>query len=156
LYARILISLFEYGEARTLYDTLSAIQAKLLNKKLDDPQIKTALVHVAAELTAKHGLKVASLTLETASILLKVIRNAKDSEFCLRFEAYRGLTQVMKGAGKACSEVILKDILKQAKVGLSDRFYLAQAASIQVIDIERLMYTVVRRIIHSFSFTFVG
>ncbi|KAJ3190081.1 hypothetical protein HDU85_000372 [Gaertneriomyces sp. JEL0708] len=132
LVARCLILIYSKGDTRTLFDTLSALQGMVANKKVEDMSLRIAAVHAIGALTEAHGSKVLSLCAETAIILVKLIKNAKEVDIPLRYEITVALTRCLRGTGKSVNEQQLKDIVKIAKAGGADKLPLIRSASLEL------------------------
>ncbi|KAF7731917.1 hypothetical protein EC973_007748 [Apophysomyces ossiformis] len=79
------------------------------------------------------GNKVLSLFGETANILLKIIKTSS-LPLILRLEAVNAFTLLLRGAGKAATEVTLKDLMKQLKHALVDKALVMRVASAQCMQ----------------------
>ncbi len=77
------MSLYTFGETRTLFDTVSKAQSSLNNKKGDDAAIKRCLANLIGLLSETHGLKIVSLFAESLNVLLKLYKNAKEMDVIL-------------------------------------------------------------------------
>ncbi|KAI9012871.1 armadillo-type protein [Gaertneriomyces semiglobifer] len=132
LVARCLILIYSKGDTRTLFDTLSALQGMVANKKVEDMSLRIAAVYAIGALTEAHGSKVLSLCAETAIILVKLIKNAKEVDIPLKYETTVALTRCLRGTGKSVNEQQLKDIVKIAKAGGADKLPLIRSASLEL------------------------
>ncbi|KAI8836363.1 armadillo-type protein [Chytridium lagenaria] len=118
---RILSLVYQQGETRSLFDFIANLHSHYANKKLDDPQIKIALVHCVGSLSENVGEKVLSLYPESTAMFLKGLKLTRDTDLGLRYEAIRALSQSLSVGGKTLSEATVKEILKLSKAGLSDK-----------------------------------
>ncbi|KAI9492675.1 hypothetical protein BDB00DRAFT_420321 [Zychaea mexicana] len=79
------------------------------------------------------GSKVLSLFAETAAHLNKVIKTS-NNPLLLRLEAVNAFTLLLKGAGKAATEPILKELTKHLKHGLVDKALVMRVACAQCMQ----------------------
>ncbi|KAL7334523.1 hypothetical protein PS15p_200133 [Mucor circinelloides] len=79
------------------------------------------------------GGKILSLFAETALIFLKVLKSSS-SPLLLRLETITAFTLLLKGAGKAATDQILKDLMKQLRNGLVDKALVVRIASAQCMQ----------------------
>ncbi|KAI8923137.1 armadillo-type protein [Entophlyctis helioformis] len=134
LIARLFVALYSKGDPRTLFDTIVAAQNALGAKKLDDLAIKLALVHCLGVLTEAHGSKVMSLFGETASIYIKILKNARDTDVPIRFETLQAASRALTGAGKAANDSTIKDLARFAKNGISDKLPIIRQAAAELYE----------------------
>ncbi|KAJ3175180.1 hypothetical protein HDU87_006415 [Geranomyces variabilis] len=132
LISRCLVILYTNGDSRTLFDTLSGVQTMMSAKKVDDLTIRLSTIHCVGILTEAHGGKLLSLFPESLTQLMKHYKNAKESELALRYESLIALERCLKGAGKGANEAMTKDLVKLAKLGITDKLPLIRAASIEL------------------------
>ncbi|KND00764.1 uncharacterized protein SPPG_03877 [Spizellomyces punctatus DAOM BR117] len=134
LISRCLVVIYMNGDSRTLFDTLSAVQGMMVNKKLEDPSLRIAAVYCVGILSETHGGKLMSLFPETVTSLLKLYKNAKESDVALRYETIVALTRSLKGAGKGATDVMVKDIVKVAKACVADKLPLMRIVSVELLQ----------------------
>ncbi|KAI8814722.1 armadillo-type protein [Cladochytrium replicatum] len=134
LIARCMVGIYSGSDTRTLFDTIVGIQNLINGKKDMDPAIRLAAIHCIGAITEAVGGKVLSLFGETTSALLKIIRSAKEAEIPLRFEALTALSRSLRGAGKGASETLIKDVVKQAKVSLTDKTCLIRSCGAELLE----------------------
>ena len=132
--ARSFVYLYSNGDCRTLFDTLAACQNILANKKLDDQAVKLAVIYTVGVLTETHGAKVMSLFPETASLYIKVLKNARDTEVPLRYETLKASARAVRGAGKAANDATIKDFYRYAKNGISDKLPIIKCVSAELLE----------------------
>ncbi|KAI8907094.1 armadillo-type protein [Powellomyces hirtus] len=132
LISRCLVILYTNGDSRTLFDTLAAVQVIVSNKKVEDASIRLSAIHCVGVLTEAHGGKLLSLFPETVTQLMKHFKNAKESDLALRYECLVALERSLKGAGKGAIDTMTKDLVKLAKVGITDKLPLIRAASVEL------------------------
>lgn len=132
--ARCLVLVYKQGDPRSLFDSFVWLQTQLnlFSGKNQILEVKLALVHTIGLMTSQHGSKLISLFPETINLLFKILKGAKDIELTTRFEVFRALTISIKGAGKGVTEVMLKDLFKFAKYGLSDKYPCIKIAAARV------------------------
>ncbi|KAJ3062300.1 hypothetical protein HDU98_001818, partial [Podochytrium sp. JEL0797] len=118
---RIFVFVYVNGDARTLSDTVGALQNILSAKKIEDSSIKLAAIYCLGVVTEHVGLKVNYMFAETANLLIKMIKAARDSEIGLRHEVLVACARCLKGVGKSVTEPMWKDLLKYGKLGLTDK-----------------------------------
>ncbi|KAJ3020660.1 hypothetical protein HKX48_000454 [Thoreauomyces humboldtii] len=114
----------------SLFDTLSAVQTIVANKKLEDLTSRLSAIHCLGVLTEAHGGKLLSLFAETVTLLQKIYKNAKDAE--VRYECLVALERSLKGAGKGANDTMSKELVKLAKAGMVDKLPLIRGASIEL------------------------
>ncbi|KAJ3311971.1 hypothetical protein HDV04_003467 [Boothiomyces sp. JEL0838] len=129
LIANCLNTIYRKGDTRTLFDTLSKIQQHMNSKKLDDPAIKIALIHCIGSVSLEHGSKVMSLFAETCSIFQKVLKYAKDADVNLRYETLIALGNAVRGAGRGANDATVKELVRLANKGISDKLPIIRKAS---------------------------
>ncbi|KAL2916610.1 hypothetical protein HK105_203722 [Polyrhizophydium stewartii] len=134
LIARCLVMMYHKGDQRSLFDSLAAAQTMLANKKLDDPAVKIAIIHCIGVLTESHGAKVMSLFAETANLLIKALRSARDTDVALKYETFKALSRVLAGAGKGASDATVKDLMRFAKAGISDKLPIVRRVSAELLS----------------------
>ncbi|KAJ3149761.1 hypothetical protein HDU89_003518 [Geranomyces variabilis] len=132
LISRCLVILYTNGDSRTLFDTLSGVQTMMSAKKVDDLTIRLSTIYCVGVLTEAHGGKLLSLFPESLTQLMKHYKNAKESELALRYESLIALERCLKGAGKGANEAMTKDLVKLAKLGITDKRPLIRGASIEL------------------------
>ncbi|KAJ3163191.1 hypothetical protein HDU86_002360 [Geranomyces michiganensis] len=132
LISRCLVILYTNGDARTLFDTLSGVQTLMSAKKVEDSSIRLSTIHCVGVLTEAHGGKLLSLFPESLTQLMKHYKNAKESELPLRYECLIALERCLKGAGRGANEAMTKDLVKLAKLGITDKLPLIRAASLEL------------------------
>ena len=120
--ARCLVLIYKQGDPRSLFDSFVWLQNQLNGVSSKDAQVKLALVHTIGCMTCHHGSKLLSLFPETINLLLKILKGVKDLDLSTRVETLKALTNSIKGAGKGVTDVMLKDLFKFAKYGLSDKY----------------------------------
>ncbi|KAL5034281.1 hypothetical protein BDV3_003842 [Batrachochytrium dendrobatidis] len=132
LIARTFVLIYHKGDQRSLFDTLAAIQNLLSNKKSDDPAVRVALIHCIGVLTESHGVKVMSLFAETAIILTKSFKSAKDADITTRYEIIKAISSSLRGAGKGATKILLKEFVRFAKLGITDKLPIIRMASAEL------------------------
>ena len=80
LYARVFVLIYQFGESRSLFDTVSLIQNQLAAKKIEDYTIRCCLVHILGSISEIHSSKVTSLLSESFIILTKIFTKCRESE----------------------------------------------------------------------------
>lgn len=156
LIARCLVRLYDRGDTRSLFDTLAGLQG-LLAKHLPLPSppsgpptaIKLyatrflralritvlilthyrSLLQSIGLLTEAHGSKLLSLFPESLGLALKALKGARDADIPLRHAALIALSRSITGAGRSTPEQSLKEILKYARSGLTDKYAIIKRAS---------------------------
>ncbi|KAJ3252081.1 hypothetical protein HK103_001848 [Boothiomyces macroporosus] len=134
LIANCLNTIYRKGDTRTLFDTLSKIQQHMNSKKLDDPAIKIALIHCIGSVSLEHGSKVMSLFAETCSIFQKVLKYAKDADVNLRYETLIALGNAVRGAGRGANDATVKELVRLANKGISDKLPIIRKASCKLLE----------------------
>jgi hypothetical protein len=132
--ARCLVLVYKQGDPRSLFDSFVWLQNQLntFSVKNQNVDAKLALVHTIGLMTFHHGSKLISLFPETINLLVKIIKGVKDSELTTRTQVLKAITISVKGAGKGVNEVMLKDLFKFAKYGLSDKYPCIKIAAARV------------------------
>ncbi|CEG80418.1 hypothetical protein RMATCC62417_14760 [Rhizopus microsporus] len=133
LIGRCYIILYTRGDTRTLFDTVTALHSLIAANKNIDKETKIAAISTTGAIMGATGSKVLSLFAETATLFLKVIKNS-NNPLILRLETIAAFTLLLKGAGKAATESILKDLMKQLRHGLVDKALVMRAASAQCLQ----------------------
>ncbi|KAL4206381.1 hypothetical protein CU097_005637 [Rhizopus azygosporus] len=133
LIGRCYIILYTRGDTRTLFDTVTALHSLIATNKNIDKETKIAAISTTGAIMGATGSKVLSLFAETATLFLKVIKNS-NNPLILRLETIAAFTLLLKGAGKAATESILKDLMKQLRHGLVDKALVMRAASAQCLQ----------------------
>ncbi|KAI7871589.1 armadillo-type protein [Spinellus fusiger] len=133
LIRRCFVLLYTRGDTRSLFDTVTALHSLVGASKNIDKETRIAAVSATGAIMGAVGGKLLSLFPETASILLKVIKTSSHP-FILRLEAVMAFHLLLKGAGKASTEPILKDLTKQLKNGLMDKAHAMRVASAQCMQ----------------------
>ncbi|KAI8913251.1 armadillo-type protein [Gorgonomyces haynaldii] len=134
LIAQCFNNIYTNGDPRTVFDTIAAIQNILNNKKLTEPSIKIACVHVVGCLTEKHGQKVLSLVPESCTIFLKFYKAAKEQDIPMRYETLKSLGLALRGASRGCSDQIAKDITKTVRYSITDKYPIIRSVSAEVTE----------------------
>ncbi len=83
-------------------------------------------------LSEHHGSKLLSLFPESINLFLKCLKSARDTDISLRYECLLSLTRALKGAGKAATDSMIKEIQKYAKYGIYDKYIIIKSVSAQV------------------------
>lgn len=132
--ARCLVLVYKQGDPRSLFDSFVWLQNQLnaFSAKNQNVEAKLALAHTIGLMTFHHGSKLISLFPETINLLVKILKGAKDSELTTRAEVLKAITISIKGAGKGVTEVMLRDLFKFAKYGLSDKYPCIKIAGARV------------------------
>ncbi|KAG1462345.1 hypothetical protein G6F46_004337 [Rhizopus delemar] len=120
-------------DTRSLFDTITALHSLIGANKNIDKQTKLAAISTTGAIMGATGAKVLSLFAETAALFLKVIKNSSNT-LLLRLETVTAFTLLLKGAGKAATEQVLKDLMKQLKNGLVDKALVMRIASAQCLQ----------------------
>ncbi|KAJ3413597.1 hypothetical protein HDV05_007822 [Chytridiales sp. JEL 0842] len=134
LISRIFIILYSRGETRSLFDTVVAIQGILNAKKPEDVSVRIAATYCLGCVMEQFGNQVLSLFGETANIFLKALRYAKEPEIALRRESLVALARTLRGAGKAASDSVIKDITKLARNSLTDKSQIIRASGSELLE----------------------
>ncbi|KAI9348643.1 armadillo-type protein [Obelidium mucronatum] len=132
--ARIFATIYTKGDARTTSDTVGALQNILVAKKLEDGAIKLAAIYCLGVITEHVGSKVSYMFAETASLLLKSLKAARDSEIGLRHEIFSSFCRCLKGVGKSVTDAMWKEWLKYGKSALTDKAALIRADGAQLLE----------------------
>ncbi|KAG1384801.1 hypothetical protein G6F60_002658 [Rhizopus arrhizus] len=133
LIGRCYIILYTRGDTRSLFDTITALHSLIGANKNIDKQTKLAAISTTGAIMGATGAKVLSLFAETAALFLKVIKNSSNT-LLLRLETVTAFTLLLKGAGKAATEQVLKDLMKQLRNGLVDKALVMRIASAQCLQ----------------------
>ncbi|TDL16333.1 clathrin-coated vesicle protein [Rickenella mellea] len=133
LVARCLVVLYTRGETKTMFDTLQAFLKITGEFKVYDRDInKVAAFYCVGELMTAFGAQVMSFMSEIASTALKTLRSSSSSVL-LRFHSLVTLKKSLTTAGRAVTDQVMKDILKQTKSSLSDKSLPVQRAAADVL-----------------------
>ncbi|KAG1473645.1 hypothetical protein G6F56_000838 [Rhizopus delemar] len=133
LIGRCYIILYTRGDARTLFDTVTALHSLIGANKNIDKETRLAAISTTGAVMGATGSRVLSLFAETAILFLKVIKNNSNT-LLLRIETVTAFTLLLKGAGKAATDQILKDLMKQLRNGLVDKALAMRVASAQCLQ----------------------
>ncbi|KAJ1569542.1 HEAT repeat-containing protein 5B [Cladochytrium tenue] len=98
LIGRIYVQLYVNGDSHSLFDCLTSVQGVLNQKKLDDINVKIAVIHCIGVISEHVGTKV-----------------------ILRREILVSLAKVLRGCGKGATDIMIRDISKVAKAALLDK-----------------------------------
>ncbi|CAG8467294.1 7812_t:CDS:10 [Ambispora gerdemannii] len=129
--ARCFIFIYENGDTRTLFDTITALQSLIgTGKGIGEKETKLAALHCIGHIMKSVGDKVLSLLPETVNICLKTIKNTTNA-LIVRLEAIYTITRALEGAGKGSSEPVIKDITKCLKLSLTDKALIIRVASVE-------------------------
>ncbi|KAL1916261.1 uncharacterized protein VTP21DRAFT_5878 [Calcarisporiella thermophila] len=132
--ARCYSLLYTRGDSRSLFDTITAFQGIVnAGKGIGDKEIKLAAVHCIGVLTEDHGSKFLSLFGESAATFLRILRTAS-VPLIFRVETFNSLAMVLRGAGKAANDAILKDVIKVIKANLTDKALIIRVASAECLQ----------------------
>ncbi|KAH6581995.1 hypothetical protein BASA61_008742 [Batrachochytrium salamandrivorans] len=132
LIARSFVLIYHKGDQRSLFDTVAAIQNMLSNKKTDDLAIRISLVYCIGAITESHGAKVMSLFAETATILIKILKSTREIEVPTRYETIKAASRALRGAGRGATDAFIKDFVRFAKAGISDKLPIIRMASAEL------------------------
>ncbi|KAJ3103459.1 hypothetical protein HK100_004200, partial [Physocladia obscura] len=130
--ARIFVLVYSKGDTRLLSDTVSALQSILLVKKFDEPAVKLAAIYCLGSITENVGSKVSYMFSESSTILLKVLKTARDSEISIRHEIFVAFSAFLRGMGKSVTDSLWKDLIKYGKAGLTDKAALIRSDAANV------------------------
>ncbi|KAH8115151.1 clathrin-coated vesicle protein [Phellopilus nigrolimitatus] len=131
--ARCLVLIYTSGETRSLFDTLQALLKIVGDMKASDVDFKkVAAFYCIGELMAAVGSTVMSFMAEIVTVSLKTLRSSSNSVL-LRFSALVALRKALLTAGKAVTDSVMKDILKQTKNALSDKSLPVQRAAADLL-----------------------
>ncbi|KAI5117719.1 hypothetical protein M0805_001805 [Coniferiporia weirii] len=133
--ARCLVLMYTRGETRTLFDTLQALVKVIgdMNTKTSDVDFrKVAAFYCIGELMAAVGAQVMSFMAEIVITSLKTLRSSSNSVL-LRVHALVALRKSLVTAGKAVTDSVMKDILKQSKQALADKSLPVQRAAADIL-----------------------
>ncbi|KAI7854364.1 armadillo-type protein [Circinella umbellata] len=133
LIGRCFVLCYTRGETRMLFDTVTALHSLINANKSIDKEAKIAAVSTTGAIMGATGSKVLSLFAETAAHLTKVIKT-NNNPLLLRLEAVNAFTLLLKGAGKAATEPILKELTKHLKHGLVDKALVMRVACAQCMQ----------------------
>ncbi|KAG2213412.1 hypothetical protein INT47_009085 [Mucor saturninus] len=133
LIGRCYVILYTRGDSRTLFDTVTALHSLISANKNIDKETRIAAISTTGAIMGTSGGKILSLFAETAMIFLKVIKSSSNP-LLLRLETVTAFTLLLKGAGKAATEQILKDLMKQLRNGLVDKALVMRIASAQCLQ----------------------
>ncbi|KAJ3394255.1 hypothetical protein HDU80_010574 [Chytriomyces hyalinus] len=134
-FTRILKLFYSNVEAaRSLSDAVAAFQNILAQKKIECLAIRLNAIACLAALTEFFGSKVSYMFAETATLLIKQLKGARDSEIALRHEVLIAFSGCLKGVGKSVNEVVWKDLLKYGKLGLTDKSALIRVDAAQLLE----------------------
>lgn len=123
--SRLLVSFNK--DSRSIFDSISALHLLLSDKKY---QFKQTAIHLLGSLELAGGDLVLSLFAESANIIVKIFKNATD--LSLKNECLIALVKTIKGAGRGASDQTVKDLLKIAKTGLTDKILLIRSSCLEV------------------------
>ncbi|KAI9318532.1 armadillo-type protein [Dichotomocladium elegans] len=130
LIGRCFTLLYTRGDSRSLFDTVTALHSLINANKNIEKEARIAAISTTGAIMGATGNRVLSLFAETASILNKVIKT-NNNPLLLRLEAVNAFTLLLKGAGKAATDQILKDLGKHLRNGLLDKALVMRVASAQ-------------------------
>ena len=94
--------------------------------------LKSALIHTIGCLSEHHGSKLLSLFPESVNLFTKQLKAARDADIPIRYETLVSLARTLRGAGRAATEPMIKELLKYARNGLNDKYIIIKSASAQV------------------------
>ncbi|KAG2232739.1 hypothetical protein INT48_009265 [Thamnidium elegans] len=133
LIGRCYVILYTRGDSRTLFDTVTTLHSLISANKNIDKETRIAAISTTGAIMGTSGGKILSLFAETAMLFLKVIKSSSNP-LLLRLETVTAFTLLLKGAGKAATEQILKDLMKQLRNGLVDKALIMRIASAQCLQ----------------------
>lgn len=133
LIGRCYVILYTKGETRSLFDTVTALHSLISANKNIDKETKIAAITTTGAIMGSSGGQVLSLFAETAMIFLKIIKSSS-SPLLMKLETITAFTLLLKGAGKAATDQILKDLMKQLRNGLVDKALVMRVASAQCLQ----------------------
>ncbi|RHZ75540.1 hypothetical protein Glove_212g189 [Diversispora epigaea] len=131
LIARCFVIIYIKGDSRTLFDTITALQSIVsAGKNVGEKDSKLASLHCIGIISKTIGNRILSLFPETIGICLKVMKNAANP-LIIRLEAINTMTRALGGSAKGATELLVKDMIKQLKSGLSDKAMIIKVATIE-------------------------
>ncbi|OBZ89306.1 HEAT repeat-containing protein 5B, partial [Choanephora cucurbitarum] len=133
LIGRCYVLLYTRGDSRSLFDTVTALHSLINANKNIDKETRIAAIATTGAIMGTSGGKILSLFAETATLFLKAIKNSSNP-LLLRLEAITAFTLLLKGAGKAATDQILRDLMKQLKSGLVDKALVMRIACAQCLQ----------------------
>ncbi|KAG0172348.1 hypothetical protein DFQ30_010665 [Apophysomyces sp. BC1015] len=113
LIGRCFVLLYTRGETRSLFDTVTALHSLIAASKNIDKETRIAAISATGAIMGAVGSKLPLI---------------------LRLESVNAFTLLLKGAGKAANEPILKELTKQLKYGLADKALVMRVASAQCMQ----------------------
>ncbi|CEP08433.1 hypothetical protein [Parasitella parasitica] len=133
LIGRCYVILYTRGDTRTLFDSVTALHSLVSANKNIDKETRIAAIATTGAIMGTSGGKILSLFAETAMIFLKVIKTSSNP-LLMKLETITAFTLLLKGAGKAATDQILKDLTKQLRQGLVDKALVIRIASAQCLQ----------------------
>ncbi|KAI8641511.1 armadillo-type protein [Parasitella parasitica] len=133
LIGRCYVILYTRGDTRTLFDSVTALHSLISANKNIDKETRIAAIATTGAIMGASGGKVLSLFADTATIFLKLIKTSSNP-LLMKLETITAFTLLLKGAGKAATEQILKDLMKQLRHGLVDKALVLRIASAQCMQ----------------------
>ncbi|KAI8967355.1 hypothetical protein BDF20DRAFT_900626 [Mycotypha africana] len=133
LIGRCFVILYTRGDTRTLFDTVTALHSLINAKKDVEKETKIAAIAAIGAIMGACGGKVLSLFAETATLLLKIVKNS-NSPLLMKLECFTTFALLLEGAGKAATEQTLKDLMKQLRAGLVDKALVLRIAAAQCLQ----------------------
>ncbi|KAI8372010.1 armadillo-type protein [Choanephora cucurbitarum] len=133
LIGRCYVLLYTRGDSRSLFDTVTALHSLINANKNIDKETRIAAIATTGAIMGTSGGKILSLFAETATLFLKAIKSSSNP-LLLRLEAITAFTLLLRGAGKAATDQILRDLMKQLKNGLVDKALVMRIACAQCLQ----------------------
>ncbi|KAF8315585.1 ARM repeat-containing protein [Clavulina sp. PMI_390] len=127
LLARSFIVLFERAQTRSLFDTLQSL-SRTTNDSKSSVQSRICSLFVTGEIMAAFGSQIMSFMGEVTTSTVKLWKQS-NTILQIRYHAIRALQRSIPAAGRAIHDATMKDIIKLAKAGLSDKAVVIQKAS---------------------------
>ncbi|KAG8932860.1 hypothetical protein FRC02_000421 [Tulasnella sp. 418] len=133
--ARCLINIYSRGETKTRFDVMQSFIKTASDPKASTDIVRVACLYCIAEIMAEFGSQIMSLMNEIANLGLRILKSSSNAVI-LRYHALRALSKSLSSAGRAVTEPIAKDILKQTRNALSDKALPIQRAAADALVIQ--------------------
>ncbi|KAI8980927.1 armadillo-type protein [Pilobolus umbonatus] len=133
LIGRCYVILYNRGDSRSLFDTVTALQSLIGANKNILNETRIAAISTIGAVMGSSGGKILSLFADTATSFIKIIKSSSQP-LLLRLETITAFTYLLKGAGKAATEQTLKELMKHLKHGLVDKALIIRIASAQCLQ----------------------
>ncbi|PPQ91330.1 hypothetical protein CVT25_003770 [Psilocybe cyanescens] len=129
---RCLVTLYTRGETRTMFDTMQAFLRLVGDFKTPDKDVvKIAAFSCIGDLMAVFGSQVMSFMAEISTVTIKTYKSSTSP--LLRYHALIALSKSLTTAKRAVTDATCRDIVKQAKSGLTDKSLAVQRAACQIL-----------------------